>query len=287
MLFCSPYRAHLLMAQLELVELGLLSEAVAIPSEVGADAHTEELDKVLRKIRRYVKKCKRNSRRQGPALVMKTKNLVECRKRMLTNFIECSNGTKKCMYCSAPARSLRHESGAKIFLKGLSKKLARVWMKAMREISSAGQDSVEEEAEKEEGEAEGETEKEEREGETEKEEREAEGEAEKEEGEAEKTGDLGVGAFTKQSYLTPLEVREHVKHLWENQRSLVNALIGCSVIAKGEGGGISGGGVTAGDEEGGGEVTPVVKHAQEISPADVFFLDVIPVPPSRFRPVSV
>ncbi len=34
------------------------------------------------------------------------------------------------------------------------------------------------------------------------------------------------------------------------------------------------------------EEPAVVGVNQEISPADVFFLDVIPVPPSRFRPVS-
>lgn len=261
MLFCSPYRAHLLAAQLELIELGLLSEAVTIESEVGADMHAEELDEILRKIRKYVRKCKRNSQRQGPALVAKTKNLVKCRNSILTNFVKCSDGAKTCMYCLAPARLFRHENGAKIFLRGLSKKLARVWMEAR---SSAGQDSVE--------------------------------------GVAKKAGDLSMDTLTKQSYLTPLEVREHVGHLWENQRPLVNALIGCSTIAKGGERGEANRGVTTGDkegggadrrvttvdEEGGGKVAATVARCTgEISPVDVFFLDVIPVPPSRFRPVSV
>ena len=68
--------------------------------------------------------------------------------------------------------------------------------------------------------------------------------------------------FTKQMYLTPLEVKQHVACLWDNQQTLMNAIIGCSVRTKETG-------------EGRGVV------ATEISPVDVFFLDVVPVPPSR------
>ena len=77
-----------------------------------------------------------------------------------------------------------------------------------------------------------------------------------------------VNSLMKQSYVTPLEVRDHMTRLWSNQKALVNAIIGCCAIAE------------SACEVGGGVPT------EEISPADVFFLEVIPVPPSRFRPVS-
>lgn len=257
MLFCSPYRAHLLTAQLELIELGLLSEAVTLESELSMDARTEELGKVLRKIRRYVKKCRRAAGNQG--VTTKTKNLVECRISILASCIKQCSGAKKCMHCLAPVRVLRHENRAKIFLKGLSKKQARAWMDSKSRMSgkgnSDGQDATEEVA-------------------------------------------VTLESLTKQSFLTPLEVKAHVKHLWENQRPLVSALIGCCVIGESEGDGDG----TVASREGpavipvidtigalsrrGVDRTPASRCAKEISPADVFFLDVIPVPPSRFRPVS-
>ena len=39
-------------------------------------------------------------------------------------------------------------------------------------------------------------------------------------------------------------------------------------------------------EEGGVTDLPTKRCGQNISPLDVFFLEVVPVPPSRFRPVS-
>ena len=72
------------------------------------------------------------------------------------------------------------------------------------------------------------------------------------------------------------QVRGHVSSMWAKQKRLINAIVGCSVVAEGE------------EEGGGGGAVPVVRgHTQEISPTDVFFLDVVPVPPSRFRPVSL
>lgn len=247
MLFCTPFKAHLLAAQLELIELGLLSEAVAMERELGVNMYAEEADKLLRKMRRYVKKCKR---KEGPALRVKTKNLVECRNSFLANFIKhCTYSAKKCMYCLAPVRLLRNENCAKIFLKGLSRKHARAWQEARRIVSKkkrlARQVS-------EEGDAEDVTEE-----------------------DVTEEACPSVESLTKQNLLTPLEVRNHVKQLWENQRLIVNAIVGCSVIAEGEEG-----------ERELAAVVPVGRGVKEISPADVFFLDVIPVAPSRFRPVS-
>lgn len=59
---------------------------------------------------------------------------------------------------------------------------------------------------------------------------------------------------TQQLYVSPIEVKVHIEKLWEQEGELLKAIF--------EGGGDQGGGL------------------------DLFFLTVLPVPPSRFRPVS-
>ena len=61
----------------------------------------------------------------------------------------------------------------------------------------------------------------------------------------------------KQCYLSPLEVQRHMWCLWDNESVLMESIFGCTRQTTGQS-----------------------------SPSDMFFLDVVPVPPSRFRPVS-
>lgn len=61
-----------------------------------------------------------------------------------------------------------------------------------------------------------------------------------------------------QKLLTPTEARIHLRQLWENEGTLLHRLYG-SVCSNSE---------------------------NTDSPADIFFLDVVPVPASKFRPVS-
>lgn len=68
----------------------------------------------------------------------------------------------------------------------------------------------------------------------------------------------------QQSYLSPMDVRDHFRELWSNDRVLMDALFRCTSR-------------TAALRE---------VEKEDSSPADMFFLDVVPVPPSRFRPVS-
>ena len=154
---------------------------------------------------------------------------------------------KKCLHCGAPLRSFRQENRSKIFIRGLTKKTAAIWrnariseLKRRRELERESTDGV----------------------------------VLEEEEEAPSEEELqcpSVNSLMKQSYVTPLEVKDHMIRLWSNQKVLVNAIIGCCVIAESAG--------EEGEEEGG-------VPAEDIGPADVFFLEVIPVPPSRFRPVS-
>lgn len=269
---CTPIRAHLLASQLELIDLGLVSDTGAMMSELGVEADNEKHDEaddkrevkrsskgakkvkdsgvtesvesitkmeeksgseIIRSINKYVEKCKQNALDAGPSLRIKPKNLVESRTSLIMEFVKmCGRVTKECSYCLAPLRSLRQENHTKIFLRPLTKTKAKKWRVVLKANINKKRREVQNEDE-----------------------------VDKEEDSC-----PSVDTLTKQSYLTPLEVREHVISLWENQRAVMNAIIGCSVIAEAErGGGNSG---------------------REISAADVFFLDVVSVPASRFRPVS-
>lgn len=253
-LFCTPIAARVLIGQLELIELGLLSDASGLEANVGtsvlsntegADNHApgKSKDGILKAIDSYVEERKNSA---GSRPKSRSKNVLESRSSFIMEFIKtCGRGVKKCHYCSAPPRSLREENRSKLSLKGLTTlKKAVAWRDARV-----------------------------------KEERRKVGARQATNGD----DDIGAvpegeedcppaEAFTKQSYLTPLEVKKHVECLWENQRALINAVVGCTVLAQSGGGG-GGGGVAS------------TCRAREISPADIFFLDVVAVPPSRFRPV--
>ena len=64
--------------------------------------------------------------------------------------------------------------------------------------------------------------------------------------------------FCLQLYVTVVEVREHMRELWRRDRGLVAALCG----------------------------TDLSSVANDACPLEMFFMDVVPVPPSRFRPVG-
>ena len=72
---------------------------------------------------------------------------------------------------------------------------------------------------------------------------------------------------TEQYYLTPLEARNHLRSLWTNDPLLMMTIFSC--LRSDEGSSLW--------KEG---------SSVEGCPADMFFIDVIAVPPSRFRPVS-
>lgn len=61
-----------------------------------------------------------------------------------------------------------------------------------------------------------------------------------------------------QQYVTVVEVREHMREVWRRDRSVVAAVCG----------------------------TDLGSSASSTCPLEMFFMDVVPVPPSRFRPVS-
>ena len=264
-LLCTPIKAHLLVGQLELLSHGLLSEALTLEAAVGcsdadsADRAQEGADNIIESITLRVQSCRENATEDSVEKhSMKTKNLIDLRRLLVNGFLKyCSSGVKTCPYCTAPVRAVRQENNVRIFLKPLARKNAGSWvaaykkeMQRKKEASEAaetnGQDEPEITGEEEESGSD----------------REDEGTAAKL---AESLKDSRVTAekCTKQQFVSPLEVQEHIKALWDNQGTLMDSIFG---YMRSEVTGWSG--------------------SSGRSTADMFFLDVVPVPPSRFRPVS-
>ena len=254
-LLCTSVKAHLLIGQLELLAQGLLSEALSLEAAVGfnvADSADEGADSIVQAINQHVQSCKKESEsRVGSSESIKTKNLVDVRRHLVNGFLKhCSTGVKSCPYCSAPVRAARQENCIRIFLKPLARKNAGFWVAAYKKECRRVKE-VMETVETEET----------RENEENSSEHEEDNVASKL-AESLKDSRVTTDKCTKQQFVSPLEVQEHIKALWKNQGLLMDAIFG-QIKVESAGGCGSGGN----------------------SSADMFFLNVVPVPPSRFRPV--
>lgn len=285
---CSTLKGHIFVGQLELIEHGLLMEAGSLVDTLrmrseddAADMLESSSESLVEIVQSYIEKCKREGGViTGSLPKMQTKNAIQSRKKKIEEFLQlCTKKVKKCVYCLAPMRFIRQEGRARIFHRELSKKNAETWKVAQlqelkrrrsaREMAGREGRSLEEQGGEDGG------------GHSEKEH--SGGEGGGGHGNEERGGDDGCGAsltveqLTKQHYLSPLNVREHVRELWLNQRTIMCALMGRS------------GDPRRGVEQVGMTSLPAIRkrQGQDIGPDDVFFLEVIPVPPSRFRPVSV
>ena len=218
----TPVKAHLLRGQLQLVECGLLSEAVEVESNVLM-GETAQADEIVEDIAKYVAK---HTAKAGK-VSRPTKNLTEFRRHLISEFVKQCTKTTKCPHCSLPVRSTRHENKVRVFLKGLAKKHASAWAEAQNKEAAKR----------------------------------------KAEWEAKEGSDPGTNTDVdtvkpadccQQQYVTVVEVREHMREVWRRDRGLVAAVCGADL------------GLTA----------------NGMCPLEMFFMDVVPVPPSRFRPVS-
>ena len=255
-LLCTPVKAHLLIGQLELLAQGLLSEAHALEGAVGcSDADSEDralegADNIIQAISQRVRNCKERIEGGTGTQSAKTKNLVDFRRHLVNDFLKhCSTGVKTCPYCSAPVRAIRQENHVRLFLKPLSRKNAGSWAAAYKKEVSKQKEAME--------------------GADTEQAKEVENsnsdnkEVATKLAESLKESRVTVDKCTKQQFVSPLEVQEHMKSLWDNQGPLMDAIFGHVRVEVG------------GGHRNGGR-----------SLADMFFLDVVPVPPSRFRPVS-
>jgi DNA-directed RNA polymerase I subunit RPA1 len=73
---------------------------------------------------------------------------------------------------------------------------------------------------------------------------------------------------TEHQYFTPIEAKTHLQQIWDNDPSLMMAICSCLRINEIEDHSIN------------------VEGCGSSPPTDMFFVDIIPVPPSRFRPIS-
>ena len=248
---CTPTKERIFIAQLDLIDHGLVMEAESLEENLNVEnSEGEEMGadrSVLEEVQDYVQTCKRQA--SATILKQKTKNIVEAKKQKIASFQKmCNLKAKRCEFCSAPIRMVRQEGREKLFLRGLQKKSAMAWKTAysthVKKQSMAKAMQVDEE----------------------------EGEEEEEEGSPDPTKGLSAEQLMKQCYVSPLDVRKHVCQLWKHNRTLLSVLVGCS---------------DAGLAQVGSNNTSGLRQTQETAtPDSVFFLDVIPVPPSRFRPVS-
>ena len=216
----TPVKAHLFQGQLQLLERGLLSEAVELESNVltGEEA---QVDEIVQGIAKYVANHTVNTEKVSHP----TKNLTEFRRHLISEFIKQCSGTSKCSHCSLPVRNTRHENKVRIFLKGLAKKHASAWAEAQnKEIARK------------------------------KAEQESSGSSVATTTEADV---VKVADCCLQAYVTVVEVREHMREVWRRDKGLIAAVCGADL------------GTTGNDT----------------CPLEMFFMDVVPVPPSRFRPV--
>lgn len=132
-LLSSPLDVQLFVAQLQLVESDLVSDAVSLESKTFvnkadvADA-IESADNLATSLAEFVQKCK-NVNIEKNDLAWKTKNIVGYKQKLVLNFLKsCSKTTKQCPYCAAPVRTIRQENQTRLFLKPLSKKNGTVWI---------------------------------------------------------------------------------------------------------------------------------------------------------------
>ena len=138
-LLSPPLCIKIFIAQLELVENGLISDALSLESMKfvdkadGSDA-IESVENLVKVIAEFLQKCKNVAMEGDDAdTTWKTKNVVEYKQKLILNFLKmCSKTTKKCAYCVAPVRVVRQENRTRLFLKPLARKNATAWVEARK-----------------------------------------------------------------------------------------------------------------------------------------------------------
>ena len=249
-LLCPPYKEHLLIGQLRLLECGLLSEAHGLESAISsATIGEEDVDSIVHIISQHIESCRRGAESDSGSTQKKTKNLVESKQLLVSEFLRsCGSLLKTCPGCSAPVRTVRQEQRVRVFLKPLARKHAAAWVTARRR-EVAQREALKNALDKD--------------TEAESEEDDVSALVDEMSHEGGKQEHRKANECLKQSYITPLEAREHTREMWKNHKALMDGIFGGSESSVRS---------CEGDES-------------VLNPADMFFLSVVPVPPSRFRPV--
>eukprot|EP01135_Chromosphaera_perkinsii_P010952 Nk52_evm5s2297 gene=Nk52_evmTU5s2297 len=264
-------RVHALKIKLKLLDAGLLSEAMDLDAEManpsldveeekGAGMSKEKVD-VDEQVRQmdayYVRKMENaglstgNVNKGGISL---TKHIHEYRGQAINEFLKHTCTIKRCANCHGYAPSLRRDGSAKIFKMPVPEKYRQVMM---AKNGNADEEALfsSEKSEKT----------------TYEDHSEAEEVSDSESIIEEEAAQEGIKALQKPKqaeagsargavFLTPLQVQRHMELLWKRERRVLRLIFGC-LSYSGDG-------------------------KKLVTDPNMFFLEVIPVPPSRFRPPS-
>ena len=142
-LLATPLDIKIFTSQLDLIESGLISEALSLECKKFGDnaevADNGSVESLVEDLSKFVQKCK------SVNLKLRTKNITELKHVMILNFIKsCGKWSKKCMYCDAPMRRVRQENRTRLFLKALAHKNAASWVTARRKELVRKQELLEE-----------------------------------------------------------------------------------------------------------------------------------------------
>ena len=225
------------LGQMKLLDLGLVSQALELESFnskiSGSPAEVEQ--SLIELIQGYIV-----SAGEGGASNIdnahlnyeKSRNLTEVKRRILSSFFSGFSKTK-CPHCEAPFRKVRQEHQTKVMLRAMSVKQAGQWVAAANRV------------------------------------RQRTSETGRDDGDKFLYSDRNLTAqfCSEQQFFSPLEAKEHIEIIYDNDPLLMRALFSCLRVGDG-----------SPFERGGGGERGV---------ADMFFLEMLLVCPSRFRPVSI
>ncbi|XP_023211114.1 DNA-directed RNA polymerase I subunit RPA1-like [Centruroides sculpturatus] len=220
-LLASPIAVQLTLAQLRVLDYGLVGVAQEMQQMVAEFQEKESMSNILYikdKLANHVNKALEGLDLEEAKKCSSVKNVVECRQRIVKNFIRdhLQKSGNKCYYCRTVQRPL-----SLYFFSCLVFKEKKA--KSSKPLPSQ---SVEEECD------------------------------DQERNENENISKLI--SSTNQSLLTAVEARDHLRKLWDKERTILQKLFGISNLA-------------------------IDSHE---CPLDMFFLENVMVPPTRFRPIS-
>jgi len=268
-LICKISRKNLFIRQCELLDKGLLTEAnnlrelfhaftVQATEESATDMNVQKV--VCKKIDTYYNDAV--SRIKVPQVKTAcTKNIIRCKQDLIKEFIKVhlTSKTKECPHCKSLRRDVRSEYNTRIYFKAASQKAVKkaVSEKMAKSTKAGGKDAfqsnVKQEANAEENSEMNETANYEDDDVLDYEEEEVQPENEDET----ETEDTLKKKLLDQEYITPTEVKAHMIQLWLSEYKLLKYLLGSF----------------SGPE-----------RKKRVTTPEIFFLDVVAVPPSRYRP---
>ncbi|XP_028403627.1 DNA-directed RNA polymerase I subunit RPA1-like isoform X2 [Dendronephthya gigantea] len=252
----------LFQCQMKALDYGLLADTLdleTIANSAAVDVKGSSIilqDVVTNAVQKYLKESlKQIDDKKKVKKSCSGKNVTELRNKIIKEFLrdKLSYKAKKCIHCGSPRRNVRIEYNSKIYLKALSSRQASNWESVSRlsksnpntsampneDLSNVGLE--EEECSDDEL--------------TDK--RPLPSQTQSSTAEVERTD---IVKSVQQTYITPLEVQEHLHRVWEKEETLLDSLLGSY---------------------------PSPTASKRKSSPQMFFLNVLPVPPSRFRPISV